>query len=76
MKNVAGAGVGGYDTKTVALIAAGMAAAIAASVPRDPAEDPYDVIPAVYDITTVTDYFRARPVMVARRTAVVLQVNR
>lgn len=75
MRCPAGAGAGGYRAKTVALIAAGMAAAIAASVPRDAPEDPYDVIPAVYDITTVTDYFRARPVMVARRTAVVLQVK-
>lgn len=69
------AGVGGYDAQTVALIAAGMAAAIAASVPRYAPQDPDDVIPAVYDITTVSDYFRARPVLVARRTALVLQVN-
>jgi aarF domain-containing kinase len=67
------AGIGGYNAQTVALIAAGMAAAIAASVPQDAAQDPDDVIPAVYDITTVSDYFRARPVLVARRTTVVLQ---
>ena len=57
----------------MALIAVGMVAAIIASVPKKPAFDPEDVIPAVYDITTVTDYFRARPVMVGRRTAAVLQ---
>lgn len=66
-------GVGGYSAQTVALIAVGMVAAIIASVPKKPAFDPEDVIPAVYDITTVTDYFRARPVMVGRRTAAVLQ---
>lgn len=65
-------GIGGYDAQTITVIALGIAAAIAASVPSDTSLAADDAIPTVYDVVSVTDYFRSRPVLVARRTAAVL----
>ncbi len=65
-------GIGGYDAQTVLLVAAGIAAAIAASVPRKGYGDTTDALPPVYDVATVATFYRTRPVEVAQRTAAVL----
>jgi len=66
------AGVGGYDAQTVLLVAAAIAAAVAASVPRKGYGDTTDALPPVYDVATVATFYRTRPVEVAQRTAAVL----
>ena len=66
------AGVGGYDAQTVLLVAAGVAAAVAASVPRKGYGDTTDALPPVYDVATVATFYRTRPVEVAQRTVAVL----
>ena len=54
------------------LVAAGVTAAIAASVPRRGYGEATDALPAVYDVDTVAVFYETRPVEVAQRMAVVL----
>ena len=54
------------------LVAAGVTAAIVASVPRKGYGEATDVLPAVYDVDTVASFYEMRPVEVAQRMAVVL----
>ena len=54
------------------LVAAGVLAAIAASVPRKGYGEATDALPAVYDVDTVAVFYETRPVEVAQRMAVVL----
>lgn len=64
--------MGGYSFATLAMVAAGAAAAIAASVPatREP-EEPRDGLKLSheYDPDLVAAYFEARPLQVAQRAA-------
>ncbi len=64
---------GGYSSTTIALIAAAVMVAVAASLPRADwgLPDPRDTLPWEWNAGSVAGYWARRPVAVARRTVAV-----